>query len=230
MAKRFLLTSMIEITKATKSYQSGPAAIHALHELSLTIADKEFVAITGPSGCGKSTLLNLIGGLDKPSQGSVVAAGVALHTAGAAELTQYRRLHLGMVFQFFNLLPTMSVVENVELPLLLQRRNPTESRLAAEQMLELVGLEDRRSHFPHQMSGGQLQRAAIARALVHHPAILLADEPTGNLDSGNAARILELFRKIASQKRTTMVVVTHSNEVAQAAERQIALLDGKRIS
>jgi putative ABC transport system ATP-binding protein len=174
-------------------------------------------------------LLHLIGGLDTPTRGEVVVDGLALHRASEAELTEYRRRKLGIVFQFFNLLPTMSVLENISLPLLLQGSNAARATAKARELIDLVGLADRSAHGMHQLSGGQLQRTAIARALVHEPRVLLADEPTGNLDSASAAQVLELLEKISSQRRTTMVVVTHSEEVARITSRRICMRDGKII-
>jgi putative ABC transport system ATP-binding protein len=218
------MSSAIRLRQVTRRYSD---AVLALDDVSLEIAEHEFVAITGPSGCGKSTLLHLIGALDTPSSGEVEVAGLALHRATEAELTDFRRRRLGIVFQFFHLLPTMSVRENVCLPLLLAGEPLRSAQTRAAALLELVGLADRAGHFPHQLSGGQMQRAAIARALIHEPAVLLADEPTGNLDSASARQVLELLQKIASQRRTTMVVVTHSEEVACLAHRRIPLRDGR---
>lgn len=201
--------------------------MHALRDVSLEIEPFSFCAVTGPSGCGKSTLLNLLGGLDLPTCGEILVDGLALHGADDAALTIYRREHLGIVFQFFNLLPAMTAIENVELPLLLRGDRGREARTRAAEMLELVGLTERAHAFPHQMSGGEMQRAAIARALVHRPSLLLADEPTGNLDSDNAALILELFQKIASQHLATLIIVTHSPEAAAAATRRISMIDGR---
>ncbi len=215
---------MITLQHITRRYS---AAVAALDDVSLEIGAGEFVAITGPSGCGKSTLMHLIGGLDTPTTGEITVAGLALHTATEAQLTAYRREKLGIVFQFFNLLPTMSVLENVCLPLLLRGEPLAQARAKASAMLELVDLTDRLTHGMHQLSGGQLQRTAIARALVHEPAVLLADEPTGNLDSANAAQVMELLQKISSQRRTTMLVVTHSEEIARSSARRIHLRDGR---
>jgi ABC-type lipoprotein export system ATPase subunit len=170
--------------------------------------------------------MHLIGGLDTPTAGQIVVAGLPLHSASEAELTAYRRTQLGIVFQFFNLLPTMSVRENICLPLLLRGEPLAQARAKADAIIELVRLADRAQHGMHQLSGGQLQRTAIARALVHDPAVLLADEPTGNLDSANAAQIMELLQKISSQRRTTMLVVTHSEEIARSTGRRIQLRDG----
>ncbi len=215
---------MIRLQHVSRIYpNSGPA----LDDVSLEIAEYEFVAITGPSGCGKSTLLHLVGGLDTATQGEIFVGDIALHRAAEAQLTEYRRKHVGMVFQFFNLLPTMTVLENICLPLLLAGEPIAAVRERAREMIEVVGLQDRSGHFPHQLSGGQMQRTAIARALVHGPRLLLADEPTGNLDSGHAAQVMELLEKIASQKRTTLLVVTHSEEVARIASRRIRMRDGK---
>ena len=214
----------IRLQRVTRRYSPTVAA---LHDVSLEIAEHDFVAITGPSGCGKSTLLHLIGGLDMADEGEVHVAGLALHRAGEAQLTQFRRRDLGIVFQFFHLLPTMTVLENVCLPLLLQGQPMRAARPRADAMLDLVGLADRASHFLHQLSGGQMQRTAIARALIHEPRVLLADEPTGNLDSASAAQVMALLQKIASQRRTTLLVVTHSEEVAGLATRRIHLRDGR---
>jgi putative ABC transport system ATP-binding protein len=215
---------MIRLVKASRSYGTPP--VTALDSVSLEIGRGEFVAITGPSGSGKSTLLNLLGGLDHPTSGEVVVDGVHLERADDCELTLYRRLKLGIVFQFFNLLPSMSVVENVELPLLLRGDDARASRTAALEMLGQVGMERRATHFPHQLSGGEMQRAAIARGLVHGPSLLLADEPTGNLDSANASQVLEVIAKIASRRTATVIMVTHSDSVAALADRRIRMKDG----
>lgn len=215
---------MIRLVKASRSYGTPP--VTALDSVSLEIGRGEFIAITGPSGSGKSTLLNLLGGLDHPTSGEVVVDGVHLERADDRELTLYRRLKLGIVFQFFNLLPSMSVVENVELPLLLRGDDARESRAKALEMLDQVGMTRRSSHFPHQLSGGEMQRAAIARGLVHGPSLLLADEPTGNLDSANASQVLEVIAKIASRRTATVIMVTHSDSVAALADRRIRMKDG----
>jgi ABC-type lipoprotein export system ATPase subunit len=218
---------MIRLSHVSRVYPSSAGQVHALRDVSLEIAPRTFAAVTGPSGCGKSTLLNLLGGLDQPTEGELSIDGLDLRQATDAELTAYRRQRLGMVFQFFNLLPAMTAVENVELPLLLRGDRARAARAQALGMLDMAGLGGRVHAFPHQMSGGEMQRAAIARALVHGPKLLLADEPTGNLDSDNAARVLSLLQKIASQGLATLIIVTHSPEAAAFAHRQIPMMDGR---
>lgn len=215
---------MIQLRHLSRIYANSGAA---LDDVSLNVADNEFLAITGPSGCGKSTLMHLLGGLDKPTSGELFVDGLPLHNADEKALTAYRRQKIGIVFQFFNLLPTMTVLENVSVPLLLQGVALARVREKAERVVDLVGLSDRSSHFLHQLSGGQMQRTAIARALVHEPRLLLADEPTGNLDSANAEQVMALLQRISSQCETTLLVVTHSAEVARVASRRISMRDGK---
>jgi putative ABC transport system ATP-binding protein len=218
---------LISLKNVTREYKSGERTVHALDGVSLHIARNEFVAVTGPSGCGKSTLIHLLGGLDKPTSGEIVVDGLALHEANDTALTQFRRRQVGLVFQFFNLMPTMNVLENVSLPLLLQGTAPSEAKKRASELIGQVGLEVRADHFVHQLSGGEQQRTAIARALVHGPAVLIADEPTGNLDSRAAASVMELLDRIGGEARTTLIVVTHSDEVARGASRRIQMRDGK---
>ena len=218
---------MVELQNVTRTYSSETEGVRALDDVSLSLGFGDFAAVTGPSGCGKSTLLNILGGLDRPDSGTVRVNGIDLAKAGEATLTRYRRHTIGIVFQFFNLLPAMTVRENVELPLLLRGDKAKDSAERVSAMLDLVGLGPRASHFPHQLSGGEMQRAAIARALAGKPKLLLADEPTGNLDSANAANVCETLAKIASQKIATLVIVTHSDTVASVAPSQIRMLDGK---
>ena len=201
--------------------------VHALDRVSLEIPKHEFVAISGPSGCGKSTLIHLLAGLDRPTAGEIFVGDLALHKANDAALTDFRRHQVGLVFQFFNLLPTMNVRENVSLPLLLQGVSPAESEKRTDALVELVGLRERADHFVHQLSGGEQQRTAIARALIHRPSLLIADEPTGNLDSHSASSVMELLEKIGREGMTTLIVVTHSDEVARAASRRIEMRDGR---
>ena len=222
-------TCLISLTNVTRDYTSGERTVHALDGVSLEIARQEFVAISGPSGCGKSTLIHLLAGLDHPTSGEILVDGLALHSADDAALTQFRRRQVGLVFQFFNLLPTMNVRENVSLPLLLQGVSPSESEERATQLIDLVGLRERADHFVHQLSGGEQQRTAIARALVHRPSLVIADEPTGNLDSHSAASVMQLLEKIGDEGLTTLIVVTHSDEVAQAASRHVEMRDGRII-
>jgi lipoprotein-releasing system ATP-binding protein len=204
--------------------------VHALDAVSLEIARGEFVAVTGPSGCGKTTLMHLMAGLDTPTSGEIYVDGLALHAAADAALTEYRRRQLGLVFQFFNLLPTMSVIENVSFPLLLQGASFAESEGRARELLELVGMSERATHFVHQLSGGEQQRTAIARALIHKPSLLIADEPTGNLDSQSAEMVMRVLGQIGDDKLATLIVVTHSAEVARAASRRIEMRDGRIVN
>ncbi len=218
---------MLETRDLHKSYQAGEARVDALRGITLKILAGEIVAITGPSGCGKSTLLHLLGALDTPTSGQVYLEGHPLHSLNDDKLTALRRLKIGFVFQFFHLLPTLTVEENVLLPLLLSGRVNPLARARAHDLLTSVQLADRSHHRPHQLSGGQLQRAAIARALIHQPSILLADEPTGNLDSASSNAVIELITRLARKEKTTVLLVTHSQSVAATADRQIQLVDGR---
>ena len=220
-------TGLIILRNLSREYTRGQRTVHALANVSLEIPRHEFVAISGPSGCGKSTLIHLIAGLDRPTAGEISVGHLALHKADDAALTDFRRRQVGLVFQFFNLLPTMNVRENVSLPLLLQGVPPSECVKRADALVQQVGLGARAEHFVHQLSGGEQQRTAIARALIHQPSLLIADEPTGNLDSHSAASIMELLEKIGSDGTTTLIVVTHSDEVARAASRRIEMRDGR---
>ena len=221
---------MIEIRGISRRYRQGESPVVALNKVDLQIPDRAFVAIVGESGSGKSTLLHLLGGLDKPDEGEIYVDGWCLTSADEKELTQYRRSRLGFVFQFFNLLPTLSVLENVCLPLQLQGRKEQEIRQPALELLEMVGLQHRGRHLVHQLSGGEMQRAAIARALIHKPSLLLADEPTGNLDSENANRVMEAFQWIADNGLTTLLIATHSSAVAAGAQRVIRLANGRVVA
>lgn len=201
----------------------------ALDNVSLTIGKGEFVAIMGPSGSGKSTLMHIIGCLDKPSQGNVIIEGRQASTASDKELAEIRNTHIGFVFQQFNLLRKTSALANVELPLVYAKCSPRERKHRAEQLLIQVGLSEKMSNFPSQLSGGQQQRVAIARALVTNPSILLADEPTGNLDSKSGHDIMEIFENLHT-KGSTIILVTHDEAVAHHAKRVIRIADGKILS
>jgi len=218
---------MIETRNLHKSYQAGDTQVDALRGVSLKILPGEIVAITGPSGCGKSTLLHILGALDTPTSGQAYLEGNPLHSLDDDKLTAIRRLKIGFIFQFFHLLPTLTVEENVLLPLLLAGRVTPAARTRARELLNSVQLADRAHHRPHQLSGGQLQRAAVARALIHRPSVILADEPTGNLDSATSSIVIQLLTQLARHEKTTVVLVTHSELIAAAADRRIALVDGR---
>ena len=187
----------------------------------------EFVALVGPSGSGKSTLLALLGGLDRPSSGTIEVGGLELGRARDADLVRYRRERIGFIFQSFNLLPTRSAVENVEIPLVLNGVKPRERRARALELLDLVGLSERAGHRPNQLSGGEMQRVAVARALANQPLLILADEPTGNLDTQTGAGILDLLRQTVAERGVTLIVVTHDRGVAGRADRVVHLRDGR---
>lgn len=221
---------MIKLEEVSKIYHRGPEAIQALNNLNLLIDSGEFVAITGKSGCGKSTLLHIIGGLEPPSHGRVFLDGRDLAHLAEPELTRFRRDRVGVVFQSFNLLPLLTLEENVALPRVLQGTAYNQAQKEAATWLGEVGLSPRRDHKPHQVSGGEMQRAAIARALINQPAVILADEPTGNLDSITAAQILELFSHLHRQWRQTIILVSHAPEAGQAADRVIRLQDGRLLT
>ncbi len=215
---------------ATKVYvASGAEPVRALDGVSLEVAAGEMVALVGPSGCGKSTLLNLIGCVDLPTSGTIEIAGAATSSLGDNDLTRLRRESVGTVFQFFNLLPAMTIGENVALPLILQRRPRDEIAKRLQTALDSVDIADKADAYPSQVSGGQMQRAAIARATIHAPAIVLADEPTGNLDSHNGAAVLRLLRSFASSGQA-ILMATHAPEAAAACDRIIRMQDGRIIA
>jgi len=217
---------MIRCIDVRKAYRQGENEIVALAGVSLDIPRGAFTAIMGPSGSGKSTLLHLMGGLDRPSGGELLVDGRLIGQMADDEVTLFRRTSIGFVFQFFNLLPTLTAWENVTLPLVLDGRSKAEADQRAALLLEKVGLEKRQHHLPEEMSGGEIQRVAIARALAFNPPILLADEPTGNLDSKTGQSVLSLLRKINQENGSTVVIVTHSQEAANSADRTIYLRDG----
>ncbi len=216
---------MIELKNASKKYQQGTREVHALRDISLTILRGEFLSVMGPSGSGKSTLLNLIGGLDQPTGGEIFIDGRPLHGISDDELTLIRRRRVGFIFQFFNLLPILTAVENVSLPLLLEGAPFSQIKPKAVELLEKMGLGTRIEHRPEQLSGGEMQRVAIARALVTNPSVLLADEPTGNLDSHTSEEIFMLLKSLHEQGQT-IVMVTHDPRAAAYGSRIITLKDG----
>ena len=218
--------SNIQAEKLTKTYGSGATAVTALHHVNLTIQEGEFVAIMGPSGCGKSTLMHLLGGLDKPSEGHVIIGGHNLTDLNDQKLTELRRRKIGFVFQFFNLIPVLNAVENAALPVTLDGVKPLEAKKKAAEWLTRFGLSDRLAHRPDQLSGGQQQRVAIARALIADPELILADEPTGNLDTRSSDEIAGLLRDVSKQYGRTVVIVTHDPRIAAYADRIIFLKDG----
>ncbi len=209
-----------------KYFQAGGVQIAALSDVSLSLEKKDFVTVMGPSGGGKTTLLNCMGGLDTPDAGEIHLNGKLLSGMKDRELTQLRRQEIGFVFQFFNLMPTLSVLENIELPLLLSHASK-ESRNRVKELLDYVGLAHRAQSFPAELSGGEMQRVAIARALVHQPSLLLADEPTGNLDSENGIKILDLLKQASEDFEATVVVVTHNPQAAKYGNRHFDIRDGK---
>jgi putative ABC transport system ATP-binding protein len=219
--------AVLSAQSLSHTYRSGAAPVAALIDVSLDVERGEFVAIVGPSGCGKSTLLHLCGAMERPTAGHVTLDGVRLDTLGEDGLTRVRRERLGFVFQFFNLLPTLSLVENVALPLLLAGRPREEALSRARAWAGTLGLEHRLDHRPSQLSGGEMQRAAIARAVVHDPALVIADEPTGNLDSTTGARILDALVELNRGRGLTLLLATHAAEVASAADRVVHMRDGR---
>jgi putative ABC transport system ATP-binding protein len=220
---------MIDLQRVSKTFE-GKREVTALHPLDLSIPKGEMVAIIGASGSGKSTLLNLIGGLDHPSAGTISIDGAALGSLSDDELTRVRRDKIGFVFQFFNLLPSLSCLENVSLPLHLRGWSKQKTRERSTELLNLVGLGARMEHLPDELSGGERQRVAIARALSIYPPILLADEPTGNLDSATGVEILALIQDLHRRLGTTVLMVTHDMSVANACERIVRLKDGRILS
>ena len=211
----------------SRSYTTGDATVHAVADVSLALEPGDFVALVGPSGCGKSTLLHLCGAMDRPTSGAVRLETTDLASLGDDDLTRVRRERVGFVFQFFNLLPTLTLIENVQLPLLLAGQRATTVEPEARRLLDRVGLGHRLRHYPRQLSGGELQRGAVARALVHRPALLIADEPTGNLDSENGRRVLDLLVELNRETGVTMILATHAPEIAAAATRVIRMRDGR---
>jgi putative ABC transport system ATP-binding protein len=220
------MTTILETTGLSKQYQMGEVTVDALQSVDFIVQQGEFVAVMGPSGAGKSTLLHLMGGLDTPSDGDIALGGKRLAHLSDDEITIVRRREVGFIFQFFNLLPTLSAAENVALPLLIDGQRIGDYERRIDDLLDQVGLGDRKHHRPDQLSGGEQQRVAIARAFVNDPKIVLADEPTGNLDSNSGANVLELLRRACKDLNGTVVMVTHDPRAASYADRVVFLRDG----
>lgn len=219
------VTPVIEVVNVKKSYILGDLEVPVLHDINLEVREGEFLAIMGPSGSGKSTLMNLIGFLDRPTEGRIIIKGLDINKLSEQEVARLRGLEIGFIFQTFNLIPRLTALENVELPTYANTRNGVDTHERAKDLLKLVGLEDRMHHKPGELSGGQSQRVAIARALINDPTILLADEPTGNLDSKTGCEILDTFRRLNEDGRT-IVVITHDPEIAKYADRIVFVKDG----
>ena len=215
---------LIKAKGLSKIYGSGENQVVALDKANLTIAPGDFISIIGPSGSGKSTLLHLLSGLDHPTSGSLTYDGQEIYTLSDKELSAFRRRQMGFIFQQFNLLPVLTARENILMPLLLDKKQPDEGYL--DQLAELLGLRERLDHLPHELSGGQQQRVAIARALIAQPEVIFADEPTGNLDSKSGGEVMELLKGIRERMGKTLVIITHDNRIAAAADRQLTIMDG----
>ena len=228
---RVLLTSgrmtVLRAVHVRKDYMSDGDVVHALQDVCAEFAQGEFVALMGPSGCGKSTLLHVLGAMDRPGSGEVWLEDLPLHLQSEEALTEVRRTRVGFVFQFFHLLPTFTVEENVALPLLLGGVIDSADRV--DELLSAVGLTHKRRAMPNRLSGGEMQRAAIARALAHHPSLVVADEPTGNLDSDAGAQVLDLLRRVAGDRGATVIMATHSEQAAAKADRVLVMRDGRLV-
>ena len=219
--------TIIELKNVKKIYQMDGVETHALRGVNLKIRKQEFIAIMGPSGSGKSTLLHMVGALDKPTMGKIILDGVDISKLKESDLARHRGKKIGFVFQFFNLHPTLTALENIELPMMIIEKDKKERREKALELLKAVGLENRGHHFPSQLSGGEHQRIAIARALANDPEIILADEPTGNLDTKTEAEIMKFLLNLQKERQMTIAVITHEHEIAKYAERIVHLIDGK---
>lgn len=217
--------NILEVKNLSKIYGKGDTLVKAVDDVSFTVEQGEFVAIIGPSGSGKSTLLHIIGGVDTPTTGNVIVDGTDITKLKESPLSIFRRRQIGLVYQFYNLIPILTVEENLTLPLLLDGRKPNKEQI--DYLVSNLGLGDRLKHLPNQLSGGQQQRVSISRALANNPALLLADEPTGNLDSENSKEIVALLRKFNREHNQTVIMITHDERIAQSADRIIAIEDGK---
>ncbi len=216
---------ILKVENLSKVYGSGEAAVKALDNVSFSVQKGEFLAIIGSSGSGKSTLLHILGGVDRPTSGSVFVDGTDIYKLDETRLAIFRRRQVGLIYQFYNLIPVLDVEENITLPLLLDSRRPDKAQL--EEVMAMLKLTDRRKHLPNQLSGGQQQRVSIGRALINSPALVLADEPTGNLDSKNSADIVELLRMSNKKYNQTLILVTHDQQTALKADRVITIEDGR---
>lgn len=216
---------ILEVTNLCKTYGKGDTMVKALDNVSFSVEKGEFVAIIGPSGSGKSTLLHILGGVDVPTKGSVVINHTDISNLDETALAIFRRRQIGLIYQFYNLIPILTVQENLTLPLLLDGRKPDEKQIST--LVKRLGLENRLDHLPNQLSGGQQQRVSIGRALVNNPALMLADEPTGNLDSENSKEIISLLRQFNKDFNQTVIIITHDEKIANSADRVITIEDGK---
>ncbi|HML37983.1 MAG TPA: ABC transporter ATP-binding protein [Bacillota bacterium] len=216
---------ILRVENLTKTYGSGEAEVRALDDVSFAVEKGEFVAIIGPSGSGKSTLLHILGGVDRPTSGKVFIEGTDIYTLDETKLAIFRRRQIGLIYQFYNLIPVLDVEENITLPLLLDQRKADRGQLT--ELLATLNLTDRAGHLPNQLSGGQQQRVSIGRALVNNPALMLADEPTGNLDSANSADIIRLLRMSNQRYHQTLILITHDQNIALQADRIISIEDGR---
>ena len=216
---------ILEVTNLCKTYGKGDTMVKALDNVSFSVEKGEFLAIIGPSGSGKSTLLHILGGVDVPTKGSVVINQTDISNLDETALAIFRRRQIGLIYQFYNLIPILTVQENLTLPLLLDGRKPDEKQIST--LVKRLGLENRLDHLPNQLSGGQQQRVSIGRALVNNPALMLADEPTGNLDSENSKEIISLLRQFNKEFNQTVIIITHDEKIANSADRVITIEDGK---
>ncbi|GAA5344435.1 putative ABC transport system ATP-binding protein [Planifilum fimeticola] len=217
--------TILQVKDLVKTYGKDNTTVMALNGVSFSVEKGEFVAVVGASGSGKSTLMHLIGGVDRPTSGSVVVDGVEIFKLNESELAIFRRRKIGIIYQFYNLIPTLTVQENIMLPCLLDNRKPDPDKLRT--ILETIGLTDRAKHLPNELSGGQQQRVAVGRALINNPALILADEPTGNLDSKSSREVIDLLKRSNQQYNQTLLVITHDEKIARQADRVITISDGQ---
>ena len=216
--------SLLEVKSVSKIYGKGDNAVHALKDIKFSVDKGEYIAIVGESGSGKSTLLNIIGALDTPTEGKVIINNKDLFSMKDSELTVFRRRNIGFIFQGFNLIPELTVEQNIIFPVLLDYKKPDRKYL--EELLNILGLQERKNHLPSELSGGQQQRVAIGRALITKPSLILADEPTGNLDSKNSSEVISLLKESSQKYEQTIIMITHSRSIAQAADRVLRVSDG----